>query len=181
MWVGRTVCCSVLLSLCWTQFALDVSLHSWITNSGLQMLKSYPRSYPDLRPDSLGGFSQRQLDFVTWRRERPLQWTELKKPFTRTANKEWTKNTIHWPPPPTLKDTDDLNDWESWQSQPRCFYIYSTSTFSYNIYLFDTKAHGIDDYERIPLSSERSHSSSFFFAHLCFSLSSVFVSTETKK
>lgn len=43
----------------------DVSLHSWITNSGLQMLKSYPRSYPDLRPDSLGGFSQRQLDFVT--------------------------------------------------------------------------------------------------------------------
>lgn len=37
----------------------------FISVRGLQMVKSYLRSYPDLSPDGLGGLSRRQLDFVT--------------------------------------------------------------------------------------------------------------------
>lgn len=119
--------CVVVVQRCWISVEQCLLVMSVC---GLQKLKSYLWSYPDLSPDSLGGFCQRQLDFVTWRCERPLQWTELRKPFRRMAtrlrgNKEQSALASN------SNSQQGLNDWGSSQSQPTCFstqQLFYTST-----------------------------------------------------
>lgn len=95
----------------------------FISVCGFQMLKSYLRSYPDLSPDSLGGFTWRQLDFVTSSPERPLQWTELKKKGFQTnsyasTSEQRTKSTGLWLQLSTRTlTTEDLHSL-SWDAFP---------------------------------------------------------------
>lgn len=74
-------------------------------------------SYRDLSPDSLGGSSQRTLDFVTRRRERvtALDWTEeaFQTSIVVFTGRQRTKSdAVLW----LQLSTSQSNDWESLHS-----------------------------------------------------------------